>query len=178
MRQRVFTVPDQAATWRVLLALVLIFLPFSAFAATLIFLTRALIDPQAVSGAEFIHLLGGLISAGLVHEVGHWLAAGPGVRIGTIATTQGMATVRIRLLPELETGSLRWTCSMLGGAAANLLVVGLLLLLRGEGSWPVYYIFLHLLTALLNLAPYRTVTTGPSDGWILLSGLRNRTQRT
>lgn len=179
MRRRLFVVPESAALWRILLALVLAFLPFSIFAAVLLTLTRFLVSFQAVSGTEFLHFLGALLSAGLVHELGHLIGAGFGVRIGMITTTAGMTVIRVRLSPEPATGTTRWVTSMIGGAVANLLVVGCLTSFDlGTGPWPQYYVFLHLLTALLNLIPFRTASTGPSDGWILWHGLRNRTQGT
>ena len=175
MRLRIFSVPERTATWRVLAALLLVFLPFSLFASGLLVLTVWLVNPHRASVADFLHALGGLLTAGFLHEVGHWVAAGPGVRIAAITTTAGMTTVRIRLAPALKVGSGQWVTMMLGGAAANLLVAGSLIALRPElGTWAFPYIILHLLTAGLNLVPFRTAVTWPSDGWLLWHGLRHR----
>lgn len=175
MRFRLFSVPEGTATWRVLTALVLVFLPFSLFSAGLLTLTRIVFNPGGASVGESLHILGSVLSSGILHELGHWAAAGPGVRISAITTTPGMATVRIRFSPEPAAGSPRWVRMMLGGAAANLLLAGTLLALHPRlGTWAMYYIFLHLLTAGLNLVPFRTAATGPTDGWLLWQGLRGR----
>lgn len=182
MKKRTFPVAPDLPTWRLMLGLTLVFLPFSALAAFILVATLTAGDETgAWSLSAFFPAAVTLISAGVVHELGHWLASGPGSKVSGIITTPGLATVRLRLEPELVPGSPRWALRMTGGSLTNLLVAaGCVLAVRlfPEVSWSSLWLqgvfAFHLMTGLVNLVPFRTGFSGASDGWLLWDGFRQR----
>lgn len=180
MKKRTFPVAPDLPAWRLTLGLVLVFLPFTTLSSGILVMVLS-IRGQAGGPELFAPILLTLLSAGVVHELGHWLASQPGARVRGIITTPGLATVRMDLEPELEPGSGRYTLRMLGGALANLVVVGVCLVTaehyRSElwhSPWFQGALFFHLITAGGNLLPLKTGFTGATDGWLLWEGFKAR----
>ncbi len=181
MKVRSFPIAPDLPTWRLAGGLVLAFLPFSLIGASVI--TAMFLFSGDADAGLILPVLAAMVSAGVIHELGHWLASQPGSRAIRLITTPGLSAIRLHLEPDLPPGSGRWLLRMVGGSLANTLVAATLLLwssgvpqLRHE-PWITFSVALHLLTAVVNLVPFKTGFTGATDGWLIWEGLRERWRR-